>query len=128
MATPRIVESEYRFCQLLWENEPIRSGALAALYREKLNWKPTTTYTVIRRLSKRGGVKNENCVVTSLVSRAEAESAEVGELLETRFQGSLPAFISAFSRLDRVSDADMDEMLRMIRQYREENHHDEPTD
>ena len=95
---------------------------------EKLNWKPTTTYTVIRRLSKRGVVKNENCVVTSLVSRAEAESAEVGELLETRFQGSLPAFISAFSRLDRVSDADMDEMLRMIRQYREENHHDEPTD
>ena len=128
MATPRIFESEYRFCQLLWENKPIRSGALAALCREKLNWKPTTTYTVIRRLSKRGVVKNENCVVTSLVSRAEAESAEVGELLETRFQGSLPAFISAFSRLDRVSDADMDEMLRMIRQYREENHHDEPTD
>ena len=128
MATPRIFESEYRFCQLLWENEPIRSGALAALCREKLNWQPTTTYTVIRRLSKRGVVKNENCVVTSLVSRAEAESAEVGELLETRFQGSLPAFISAFSRLDRVSDADMDEMLRMIRQYREENHHDEPTD
>ena len=128
MATPRIFESEYRFCQLRWENEPIRSGALAALCREKLNWKPTTTYTVIRRLSKRGVVKNENCVVTSLVSRAEAESAEVGELLETRFQGSLPAFISAFSRLDRVSDADMDEMLRMIRQYREENHHDEPTD
>lgn len=128
MSTPRIFESEYRFCQLLWENEPIRSDALAALCREKLNWKPTTTYTVIRRLSERGVVKNENCVVTSLVSRAEAESAEVGELLETRFQGSLPAFISAFSRLDRVSDADMDEMLRMIRQYREENHHDEPTD
>ena len=62
------------------------------------------------------------------LTAAEAESAEVGELLETRFQGSLPAFISAFSRLDRVSDADMDEMLRMIRQYREENHHDEPTD
>lgn len=122
MATPRIFESEYRFCQLLWENEPIRSGALVALCRERLNWKPTTTYTVIRRLSERGVVKNENCVVTSLVSRAEAESAEVGELLETRFNGSMPAFISAFSRLDRVSDADMDELLRMIRQYREENH------
>ena len=90
MATPRIFESEYRFCQLLWENEPIRSGALAALCREKLNWKPTTTYTVIRRLSKRGVVKNENCVVTSLVSRAEAESAEVGELLEV-----LPGLLGA---------------------------------
>ncbi len=128
MATPRIFESEYRFCQLLWENEPIRSGELVALCRERLNWKPTTTYTVIKRLSERGVVKNENCIVTSLVSRAEAESAEVGELLETRFNGSMPAFISAFSRLDRVSDADMDELLRTIRQYREENRHDKRTD
>lgn len=128
MATPRIFESEYRFCQLLWENEPIRSGELVALCRERLNWKPTTTYTVIKRLSERGVVKNENCIVTSLVSRAEAESAEVGELLETRFNDSMPAFISAFSRLDRVSDADMDELLRTIRQYREENRHDKRTD
>lgn len=128
MATPKIFESEYRFCQLLWENEPIRSGELVALCQERLNWKPTTTYTVIKRLSERGVVKNENCVVTSLVSRAEAESAEVGELLDTRFQGSLPAFLSAFSRLDRVSDADMEEMLRMIRGYREEHRHDPSAD
>ena len=128
METPKIFESEYRFCLILWEHEPVPSGKLVELCKENLGWSKATTYTVIRRLSERGVVKNENCVVTSLVSRAEAESAEVGELLETRFQGSLPAFISAFSRLDRVSDADMDEMLRMIRQYREENHHDEPTD
>ena len=114
MATPRIFESEYRFCQLLWENEPIRSGALAALCREKLNWKPTTTYTVIRRLSKRGVVKNENCVVTSLVSRAEAESAEVGELLETRFQGSLPAFVAAFGSRKKLSDSEIDELQKLI--------------
>lgn len=128
MATPKIFESEYRFCQLLWENEPIRSGELVALCRERLSWKPTTTYTVIKRLSERGVVKNENCVVTSLVSRAEAESAEAGELLDTRFHGSLPAFLSAFSRLDRVSDADMEEMLRMIRHYREEHRHDPSAD
>lgn len=128
METPKIFESEYRFCQLLWENEPIRSGELVALCRERLSWKPTTTYTVIKRLSERGVVKNENCVVTSLVSRAEAESAEVGELLDTRFHGSLPAFLSAFSRLDRVSDADMEEMLRMIRHYREEHRHDPSAD
>ena len=114
MATPRIFESEYRFCQLLWENEPIRSGALAALCREKLNWKPTTTYTVIRRLSERGVVKNENCVVTSLVSRAEAESAEVGELLETRFQGSLPAFLAAFSSRKKLSDSEIQELQKII--------------
>ena len=118
MATPRIFESEYRFCQLLWENEPIRSGALAALCREKLNWKPTTTYTVIRRLSERGVVKNENCVVTSLVSRAEAESAEVGELLETRFQGSLPAFIAAFTQRQDLSEHELDEVQQMIDRIR----------
>ena len=118
MSTPRIFESEYRFCQLLWENEPIRSGALAALCREKLNWKPTTTYTVIRRLSERGVVKNENCVVTSLVSRAEAESAEVGELLETRFQGSLPAFIAAFTQRQDLSEHELDEVQQMIDRIR----------
>ena len=64
MSTPRIFESEYRFCQLLWENEPIRSGALAALCREKLNWKPTTTYTVIRRLSERGGRTDHRSKIT----------------------------------------------------------------
>ena len=66
---PKIFESEYRFCLLLWEKEPIKSSELVALCKEKLGWKPTTTYTVIKRLSERGVVKNENTVVTSLVSK-----------------------------------------------------------
>ena len=115
---PKIFESEYRFCQILWEREPVRSGELVALCREKLGWKPTTTYTVIRRLAERGMLKNEHSVVTSLVSRTEAECAEIDELLEKRFGGSLPGFIAAFARRKGVTAAELEESERMIEEYR----------
>ncbi|MCI6907520.1 MAG: BlaI/MecI/CopY family transcriptional regulator [Clostridiales bacterium] len=117
---PKIFESEYRFCLILWEHEPVPSGELVRLCRERLGWKPTTTYTVIRRLSERGVLKNENAVVTSLVSREEAQAAELDELMETRFGGSVPAFLAAFSRRGRLSDAELDELQRMIDRFREE--------
>ena len=72
METPKIFESEYRFCQILWAHEPVKSRELVALCAEHLGWKPTTTYTVIKRLSERGVLKNENTVVTSLISQDEA--------------------------------------------------------
>ena len=115
---PKIFESEYRFCQILWEREPVRSGELVALCREKLGWKPTTTYTVIRRLAERGVLKNEHSVVTSLVSRTEAECAEIDELLEKRFGCSLPGFIAAFARRKGVTAAELEEAERMIEEYR----------
>lgn len=115
---PKIFESEYRFCQILWEREPVRSGELVALCREKLGWKPTTTYTVIMRLAERGVLKNEHSVVTSLVSRTEAECAEIDELLEKRFGGSLPGFIAAFARRKGVTAAELEEAERMIEEYR----------
>lgn len=115
---PKIFESEYRFCQILWEREPVRSGELVALCREKLGWKPTTTYTVIRRLAERGVLKNEHSVVTSLVSRTDAECAEIDELLEKRFGGSLPGFIAAFARRKGVTAAELEEAERMIEEYR----------
>ena len=117
---PKIFESEYRFCLILWEHEPVPSGELVRLCRERLGWKPTTTYTVIRRLSERGVLKNENAVVTSLVSREEAQAAELDELMETKFGGSVPAFLAAFSRRGRLSDAELDELQRMIGRFREE--------
>ena len=115
---PKLLESEYHFCQILWEREPVRSGELVALCREKLGWKPTTTYTVIRRLAERGVLKNEHSVVTSLVSRTEAECAEIDELLEKRFGGSLPGFIAAFARRKGVTAAELEEAERMIEEYR----------
>ena len=119
METPKVFESEYRFCLILWEHEPVRSSELVALCREQLGWKPTTTYTVIKRLSERGVLVNENSVVRSLVSKDEVQAAEIDELVEKKFGGSLPAFIAAFTRHRRLSDSELDEMQRMIDEYRE---------
>ncbi|MBR5459974.1 MAG: BlaI/MecI/CopY family transcriptional regulator [Clostridia bacterium] len=114
METPKIFESEYRFCEILWENEPIKSPELAKLCAERLGWKPSTTYTVIKRLSERGVLKNEHTVVTSLVSREEVREAEIDELVEKKFDGSLPAFIAAFTRRRNISDEEIDEIQKMI--------------
>ena len=114
MSVPKIFESEYRFCLILWENEPISSRALSELCREKLGWSKTTTYTVIKRLSDRGVVKNENAVVTSLVSKDEAQRAEIDELVEKKFEGSLPAFIAAFAKRQKLSEKEIEEIERII--------------
>ena len=118
METPKIFESEYRFCLILWEHEPVRSSELVALCREKLGWKPTTTYTVIKRLSERGVLKNEDGMVTALVLKDEAQAWEIDELVEKKFEGSLPAFIAAFTRRQDLSDDELDEVQQMIDRIR----------
>ena len=112
METPKIFESEYRFCCILWEHEPVKSTELVKLCREKLDWSKATTYTVIKRLSERGVVKSEGAVVTSLVSREQAQTAAVDELVEKTFAGSLPAFVAAFAR--RGISAEAEELRRLI--------------
>ena len=114
MPTPKIFESEYRFCLILWENEPIKSTDLAKLCKEKLEWSKTTTYTVIKRLSERGVIKNENAIVTSIISKEEAQQSELEELMDKKFEGSLPAFIAAFGRRQELSDAEIEEIRRII--------------
>ena len=111
---PKIFESEYRFCLILWEHEPIRSMDLAKLCKEKLDWSKTTTYTVIKRLSERGVIRNENAVVTSVISKEDAQRSELDELMEKKFEGSLPAFIAAFGRRQALSDAEIEEIRRII--------------
>ena len=118
METPKIFESEYRFCLILWEHEPIKSKDLVRLCQEQLDWKATTTYTVIKRLSERGVVKNENTIVTSLISKDQAQQAEIDQLVERTFEGSLPAFIAAFTRKRQLSDREIDAMQAMIDAYR----------
>lgn len=120
METPKVYESEYRFCLILWEHEPIKSGELVKLCKEQLEWKPTTTYTVIKRLSERGILKNENTIVTSLVSKDAVQAAEIDELVERTFEGSLPAFIAAFTRHRKLSRDEIDQVQQMIDRFREE--------
>ncbi len=118
MGTPKVFESEYRFCLILWEQEPIKSSELVNICRERLGWKPTTTYTVIKRLSERGILKNENTIVTSLVSKEEVQASEIDEMVEKTFEGSLPAFIAAFTKHQKLSEAELDTVQQMIDHYR----------
>ncbi len=118
MDTPKVFESEYRFCLILWEHEPIKSSELVNLCKEQLGWKPTTTYTVIKRLSERGVLKNENTIVTSLVSKDEIQASEINEMVEKTFEGSLPAFIAAFTKHQKISQKEIDEVQKMIDRYR----------
>ena len=113
METPKIFESEYRFCCILWECEPVKSTELVRLCRERLGWSKATTFTVIKRLSERGVVKSEDAVVTSLVSKEQAQTAAVDELVEKTFDGSLPAFVAAFTRRG-LSAAEVEELRRLI--------------
>lgn len=120
MATPKVFESEYRFCQILWEYEPVNSTRLVQLCRERLGWSKATTYTVIRRLAQRGVLKNENAVVFSLISRDEVQAAEIDELVEKTFDGSLPKFIAAFTGHRNLSKDQIAQIRRMIDAHGEE--------
>ena len=117
---PKIHEGEYRFCLILWENEPIQSAQLAQLCKEQLGWSRTTTYTIIRRLTDRGVVKSANAIVSSVVKKEEVQLSEMNELVEKTFEGSLPAFIAAFARRQKLSDKDVEELRRLIEQGGEE--------
>jgi len=114
MEVPKIFESEYRFCLVMWENEPITASDIAKLCQQQLGWKRTTTYTVIKRLAERGVLKNEEGVISSLVSKDEAQASEIDEMLEKRFEGSLPAFVAAFTKRQNVTEEELDEVQRMI--------------
>lgn len=114
MDTPKIHEGEYRFCLIMWENEPIRSPELVRLCRERLGWKDTTAYTVMKRLEERGVLKVENKIVRSLYSKEQIQTAEMDELMTKTFEGSLPAFIAAFGRRQALSEKEIEEIRRII--------------
>ena len=114
MANIKIFDAEYRFMCLLWEKEPISSSDLAKLCLDEFGWKASTTYTVIKRLSVRGAVKNEKTIVTSLVTRLEVQKYESEQILEKTFDNSLPSFITAFLHGKSITRADADRIKKMI--------------
>lgn len=118
MNTPKIHESEYRFCLIMWEHQPVTAVELVRLCQEQLGWKRTTTYTVIKRLGERGVLKNEDGTVTALVSKEDAQASEINTLVEEKFQGSLPAFVAAFTRRQDISNEELDEVQRLIDRIR----------
>lgn len=122
MDTPKIFDSELRFCEILWAHEPVKSSELVRLCADELGWKKSTTYTVIKRLTERGVVHTEDAVVTALVRREDVQSAESRAFVERNFSGSLPGFLSAFVGGKGLTAAEADELRRMIDKFEEEHH------
>lgn len=119
MEIPKIFESEYRFCLILWEHEPVNSTKLVELCKKQLGWSKATTYTVIRRLAERGVLKNENATVTSLISKEQAQESRLEEMVEETFEGSVPAFIAAFSRSKKLTKQEVEQLRRLIDTFEE---------
>ena len=114
-----LCESDYRFMSVIWDNEPLPSGALVEKCGEKLGWKKSTTYTMLKKLCEKGFAKNEKSTVTSLVDRESVRKAESERVVEQTFSGSLPGFLVAFLGGKTISEREAEELKRLIDSHRE---------
>ena len=112
-----VVESQ--FADIIWQNEPLSSTELVKICLEKLEWKKSTTYTVVRKLCERGIFKNENGTVSSLISKEDFYAMQSEKFVDETFEGSLPAFIAAFTKRKQLSSEEIEQIQRMIDDYRE---------
>lgn len=119
METPKVFDSEYRFCLILWEHEPIKSTELAKLCESELGWKKATTYTVIKRLTERNVIKSENAIITSLVTKSEVQTAEIDDMVDRTFAGSIPDFLAAFANSRKLSKKEISDIQKLIDEYKE---------
>lgn len=110
----KLFDAEYKFLDIIWELEPINSTELTRVAQQKLGWKKSTTYTMIRKLIERGILKNENAMVAALVKREQVQKYESRVLLEKAFDNSLPAFLAAFLKDRKLSKKEAEEIKKMI--------------
>ncbi len=115
----KLYDAEFKFAEIVWENEPIGSGALAKLCLERLGWKRTTTYTVLKKLASRGILQNENAVVTSLVTKEAVLRYESRAVMNKTFGGSLPTFLASFLDGGQLTEQEAETIKRMIDEHRE---------
>lgn len=120
MKQVKLCESDYRFMCVVWNNEPLQSGELVKKCLSDLGWKKSTTYTMVKKLSEKGYLKNENSVVYSLISKEDVQSFESGYIVDNAFGGSLPSFIASFVRERNLSRKDIEEIKGIINSYSEE--------
>ncbi|MFT4147033.1 MAG: BlaI/MecI/CopY family transcriptional regulator [Mobilitalea sp.] len=114
MESLKIFDAEYRFMCLVWDKEPINSTDLVKLCQDEFGWKKSTTYSVIKRLSERGALKNENAVVSALVTRLQVQKYESEQVLEKTFNNSLPSFITAFLQDKKLTSQEAEQIKKMI--------------
>ena len=110
----KLFDAEYRFLDIVWDKEPVNSTELSVICLERLGWKKSTTYNMIRKLSERGFVKNENATVSAVIKREQVAKYEGEAVADKYFGGSLPAFIAAFLDGKRISDEEAEELKKMI--------------
>ena len=115
----RLGEVETAFANLIWDNEPLTSSRLVELCGEKLNWKKSTTYTVLRRLCQKGVFQNEGGVVTSRIGREEFAARQSEEFIDQTFDGSLPKFLAAFASRKKLSGGEIAELQKLIERNKE---------
>ena len=120
MADYRLAEMESRFADLIWENEPIGSSELVRLSAEVMNWKKSTTYTILKRLCDRGIFRNESAVVSSVISRDEFFAGQSRRFIEDTFGGSLPRFLASFIGGKKLSDKQAEELVSLINGHKED--------
>lgn len=120
MEEKRLGAVEGRFADLIWENEPINSTALVRLCAKELDWKKSTTYTVLKKLCERGIFQNVGGTVSALVSREDFAAAQSERFVEETFAGSLPAFLAAFASRKPLSAGEVEEIQKLIDAYRED--------
>ena len=113
---------ESKFADIIWKNQPSPCGELVKVCNQKLEWKKSTTYTMLKRLCERGIFKNENGVVSSILTKEEFGAAQSERIIEDTFDGSLPAFIGAFASRKKLSAKDVEEIQKMIDEIREGQH------
>ena len=118
MAEIKLGEIESRFAEIIWSNEPLTSRHLAELAEKELTWKKSTTYTILKRLCERGIFQNKDGAVTSLISRDEFYALQSERFVEETFDGSLPAFLAAFGSRKRMSDAEIEDLKKIIDGFR----------
>ena len=119
MAEIKLGIVEARFADIVWENEPLTTKELVALCEKELNWKRTTTYTVLKKLCERGIFKTENSIVTSLISKDEFYAIQSENFVAETFAGSLPAFIAAFSSRKKPTAKELEEIKKMLDSFEE---------
>lgn len=115
----KLCESDYRFMTVIWDHEPVPSGKLVELCAEKLGWKKPTTYTTLKKLCDKDFAKNEDTIVSSIVPREQVQAYASDHFVEHTFRGSLPGFLAAFLGGKTISDAEAEELKRLIDSHRE---------
>ena len=111
-------EIQAEFAEIIWKNEPVTSRELVAICEKELNWKKSTTYTVLRKLCEKGLFKNENGTVTSVVSKEQFNASKSEKFVEDTFGGSLPAFIAAFTSRKKLTKSELDQIQKMIDEHK----------